>query len=136
MKGDNRSVKSSIDDVVSDKVKEQRKFVKEKFFPSLCQATESIHDADVFLQSFESMIMDVFLQSLKDKKFEDLNLPSKLDRTSPKYENMTKLVHLFDGMSIQESQKLVGGMKDEIRHFYNKEMRERPLKTLEVNWLI
>ena len=130
-----QGIKSSIDDVVSEKVKEQRLFVKNKFFPALCEATESIHDADVFLQSFSSMIMDVFLQSMKDKRFEDLNLASKLDMTSPKYLLMTTLIHLFDGMSLRESQDLIDGMKAELRSFYEKEMRSRKLNSLEVNWL-
>jgi len=130
-----KGVKSSFDDVISDKVKKQRIFVKDKFFPALCKATESINDADIFLQSFSSMIMDTFLQQMKDKKFEDLSLASKLDQNSPKYKEITTLIHLFDGMSLRDAQHLIDGLKDEIRMFYKRDMGSRKLDTLMIDWL-
>lgn len=123
---------SHMQDVGRTKVK--RDFVREKFFPALCEATDSINDADVFLQSFSSMAMESFLNLMKEKKFGEFDLTSKLDKNSPKYEAIQKMVHLFDDMSMREAQDMIDGMKDEIRFFYKKEMQTRKLGDLKVNF--
>ncbi len=115
--------------------KKTRKFIKEQFFPVLCKSTESIHDADVFLQSFASMVMEKFLGMMKDKDFADLNLTDKLDKTSPQYNDICELVNLFNGMKVIEARDLIDGMKDEIKLFYRKDMVKRKLQDLKFNWL-
>lgn len=128
-----QSTLSPIQDV--GHVKEQRQFVREKFFPLLCKSTESINDADIFLQTFSTMLMETFLHKMKEGRFKDLQLDLKLDVSSPKHEVLSELVHLFDDMSIQEAQNLIDGMKNELRSFYTNEMKTRKLDSLQVNWL-
>ncbi len=124
---------SRIQDV--EKAKVHRKFVRNEFFPALCESTDSINDADTFLQSFSTMIMENFLQLMKEKKFSEFNLAEKLSKDSPKYDQIQKMLHLFDNMSMREAQDLIEGMKNELRTFYRDEMNDRKLESLKTRWL-
>jgi hypothetical protein len=116
------------------KAKIQRKFVKDQFFPALCKASTSISDADTFLMSFSTMIMDSLLNFMKDKPFSTLGLADKLDKKSPQYDSIKSMVQLFDEMPINEARKLIEGMKDEIRMFYRKDMQKRKLEDVPMNF--
>ncbi len=118
-----------------EKAKVHRKFVRDALFPALCESTESIQDADTFLQSFSSMIMESHLQLMKEKLFKEFKLEDKLDKTSPKYEAICKMIHLFDEMNCRDAQAIIDGMKDELRMFYRDEMKERKLESLKTKWL-
>ncbi len=118
-----------------EQAKVTRAFIREKFYPTLCKSTENIHDADVFLQSFASMVMETFLGIMKERQFEDLKLTEKLDKTSPQYAQIAELVELFNGMTVMQARDLIDGMKDEIKFFYRKDMETRKLIDLKFNWL-
>ncbi len=120
---------------MSEKAVGLRKFVRDQFFPALCDSTNSINDADIFLQTFNTMLMENFLQIMKEKKFGELDLASQLDPTSPKYEQIKKMVHLFDDMTVRESQDVIEGMKNELRDLYRRETMTRPLESLKTNWI-
>lgn len=111
-----------------------RKFVREKFFPALCEASDNINDADIFLQSFSSMVMESFLSMKKEKKFSDLKLEEKLDSKSPKYEALKNVIAIFNTKGLQEAEELIDGMKEEIRMYYREEMKTRSLSTLKTKW--
>lgn len=132
----NKSKPEIVQDIKTiEKTYKNRKFVREEFYPILCLATESINDADVFLQSFSSMVMESFLGFMKEKKFSDLDLVSKLDPKSPQYESIKKMIELFNDMNIKDANMLIDGLKDEIRYFYKKEMETRKLDSLKTMWL-
>ncbi len=116
-------------------VRQDRKFVREQFFPLLCEATESIADADMFLQTFSTMLMETFLGKMREIQFVDLKVADKLDPQSPQFATITKLVTLFDGKTVGEAQKLIEGMKEEVKWFFKEEMKTRKLESLKVNWL-
>lgn len=124
---------SPIQDV--GKAMELRKFVRDEFFPALCEATDSINDADMFLQSFSTMIMETFLHSMKEREFGEFDFVKKLDPQSPKFEAMKKMLQLFNNRTLRESQDLIDGFKDEMRFFYKKEMQDRKLDSIKFNWL-
>lgn len=117
------------------KVRRDRQFVREKFFPALCDSTTSIHEADVFLQSFSNMLMETFLGLMKKKSFVDLDLISKLDANSSQYESIKSMVELFNDRTVGDAQALIDGMKDEIRMYFKEEMKGRTLDTLKTKWL-
>jgi hypothetical protein len=136
----NKRINKTKEEIISHmqnvgKAKVQRKFVKEKFFPALCDATNSITDADMFLQSFSSMIMDTFLNLMKEKKFGEFDFVKKLDQSSPKFEEMKKLVSLFNDITLRESQDLIEGLKKEIQYFYRKELQSRKLESIDIEWI-
>lgn len=128
------SIISPLQDM-SPKAVALRKFVRDQFFPALCDSTYSINDADVFLQSFNTMLMENFLQIMKEKKFGELKLHEQLDPTGPKHAEIAKMVHLFDDMSVREAQDVIEGMKNELRDLYRRETMTRPLTDLKTNWM-
>lgn len=130
-----RKNKSKEQIIAEMKVRKERKFARDVFFPILCQAITNIHDADIFLQSFSTMLMEKFLSLMKEKKFSDLDLASKLDIQSPQYTSIKQLIGIFNDMTVNEAQEHIDGMKDEIRLFYKEEMKKRPLSSLETLWL-
>ncbi len=128
------SIVSPLQDM-SPKAVALRKFVRDEFFPALCASTNSINDADIFLQTFNTMLMENFLQIMKTMQFSDLKLTDQLDPKSPKHAEISKMVHLFDTMTVRETQDIVEGMKNELRDLYRRETMSRPLDSLKTNWI-
>ncbi len=114
---------------------ERMRFIKAEFWPALCDASTSIEDATILVSGFNTQIMQEFLARMKEVKIAELNLDTKLDTTSAKYEENKKLVALFQDMNVFEAKELIEGMQHEIETFKVDEMRSRSLDTLETKWL-
>lgn len=111
------------------------KFVKEQFWPALCEAATSIDDASMVLSGFNSNIMEAFLSKMKEVKVKDLGLEEKLDKQSPKYAENQKLLALFSEMSVFDAKYHIEGVKGDIEKFKSDEMLSRPLTSLKTKWL-
>jgi hypothetical protein len=72
---------------------------------------------------------------MKEMDFAELKLADKLDKASPKYEVITKMVDAFNGFNANDAQSLIDGMKQELRMFYSNEMKTRKLEELKATWL-
>jgi len=132
----NKTKQQIVDQIKADvKFKGKMKFVKEKFYPALCEATTSIDDASILLSGFNNVIMQEFLGMMKEKTVDNLNLVSKLDPASEKIEANKKLLALFDGMSVFDAKDYIEGMKSELALFQQEEMKSRPLSSLKVKWV-
>lgn len=114
---------------------EQLKFIKEKFWPALNDATDSIEDAQMFLQGFNAALMQSFLAAMKEKKFGEYSLVDKLDPKHEKIEAQKKLVALFDEYTVFDAKGLIEGMTNEINTFIQDEKKKRPLATLHPTWI-
>lgn len=110
-------------------------FVKKEFYPALVEATRSIEDAQTFLSSLSTMVMQEFLATMKDKKVADLKLASKLDPKDDMHDSLVKLVSLFDDKTMFDAKELIEGMRSEITLFLNDENRNRPLSALTTRWV-
>ncbi len=119
----------------SKKFQEDMSFVKDQFYPALCEASKSIDDATMFLSSINTIMMEEFLGFMKDKTFGDLKLESKLDPKDEKHEELKKLLTILSPKSVYEAKSYIEGMRSEIQLFLNEENKERPLKSLKTNWL-
>ncbi len=111
------------------------KFAREQFWPALGEAAENIQDAQILLEGFNTTLMQAFLARMKDIKMKDLDLESKLDQTSPRYEQNKTLLHLFDDMSLYDAKDNIEGMKGEIQQFIIDELKSRPLSSLHPKWI-
>lgn len=111
------------------------KFVKESFYPTLCEASTSIDDATLLLSGFNTQMMQEFLARMKETKMKDLNLISKLEVTADKYLEYQKLLALFDEMSVFEAKDIIEGLRGEIDLFKAEEFKDRPLASLKVTWV-
>lgn len=116
------------------KVRKYRLFVKDEFYPALLKASSSIDDAKFLLTGFASMVFEQFLGIMKEKKFNELNLESKLDPSNPNYEEFKKILALFNDKNVYEARELIEGMKGEIEALIKAELSDRKLETLKTNW--
>lgn len=114
-----------------EKVVFLREFVKDKFYPALITASTSIEDAKYLLQSFSNMVMEQFLAKMKDIKFQELNLETKLDPTLLQFHEYKSLLELFKDEDVFTTRELIEGMKNEIEMMITNEMKERKLETLK-----
>lgn len=111
------------------------KFAREVFYPALCKASENIDDAQMLLSGFNTIIMQQFLELMKEKTVASLQLEDKLDKDSPKYNENVQLLHIFDDMSIFDAKDQMEGMKNEITLFVTEENKGRKLEDLKTKWL-
>lgn len=118
-----------------EKVKHLRSFVKDKFYPALLTASNSIEDSKYLLSSFSNMIMEQFLSQMKETKFKDLKLETKLDPKSPQYKEYKKILDLFADEDVYSTRELIEGMKSEVEMMITNELKERKLSTLKTNFL-
>lgn len=108
------------------------KFIKESFWPTLCETADSIEDTTLFLSGFNTALMQAFLSKMSETKFSELKLDEKITGDSEKYK---KILALFNDMSILEAKEYIEGMKGEIQLFLSDEQRERPLTSLKPKWV-
>lgn len=115
--------------------KRRMAFVKEKFWPALCESAENIKDAQMLMEGFNTQIMQSFLGKMKEVKLSDLKLEAQLDQTSPKYPEHLAMLKLFEDMSVFNAKDLIEGMREEINLFVTDELAERPLSSLKTRWV-
>lgn len=111
---------------------ERMKFTKEQFWPTLCEVSDSIEDATIFLEGFNTALMQSFLGLMKEKKFKDMELDTKI---AGDYEKYKKVIVLFDDMDVFTAKDAIEGMKNEIELFRREEDRTRKLNSLTPKWL-
>ncbi len=107
------------------------KFTKEVFFPAVCDASENINEAQMWLAGFNTALMQEFLSLMRDKKMKDLNLSTKLAGDFPKYK---AIIDLFDDFSIFDAKDNIEGLRNEIDLFIREENEKRPLSSLPTKW--
>lgn len=110
-------------------------FIKEKFWPALCEASQNIQDASILLEGFNTQVMQEFLGWMKTVKISELKLHDKLDKDSPKYTENIALIELFQEMNVFNAKELIEGMRGEVQQFILDEMKTRPLTTLKTRWI-
>ncbi len=110
-------------------------FVKNKFYPALVDASRNIDDAQTFVASLSTMMMQKFLELMKERKFSDLKLTDILDPKDEKHDSLASMLDLFKDMTVFDAKELIEGMKQEITLFINEEMKGRTLDTLKTSWI-
>lgn len=107
-------------------------FIKDKFWPALVIAGDSIEETQSFLGGFNTMLMQEFLGFMSKTKFADLNLGEKISDEARKYED---ILALFADMSVYDAKDIIEGMRNEIELFKRDEDRNRPLSSLTPKWI-
>lgn len=114
---------------------EKMKFAKEQFFPALIAASKNVEDAQQFLSSINTVLMQDFLGRMKEIKMADMKLIEKLDKKDEKYEQICDLLSLFDDQNVFDAKDQIESMRSEIQLFINEDMQNRTLDTLKTRWL-
>jgi hypothetical protein len=135
-----KRVLKSKEELLSDLQKnaqfiEKIKFIREVFLPTVEKGCKNVEDAKMFLSSIGTVIMERFLQQMKEKKLSDLNLIQGLDDKSPDYEGYKAILELFNDKSVFEAKELIEGMRSEIDLWITEEMRSRTLESLPKRWI-
>lgn len=111
------------------------KFVREDLFPALCDASDNIEDAKMFLSSINTVIMERFLERMKTLTFKDLQIIEGLDKDGDKFGQYQKLLALFDDVSVFDAKDYIEGMRSEIDVWIADELKERPMSSLKTTWI-
>lgn len=119
----------------NSKFQEKLKFTKEKLYPAVVEASSSIDDAKMFLSSINNILMERFLDRMKELTFKDLKIVEGLDPNGEKFGKYEKLLKLFDDVSVFDAKDYIEGMRNEIDVFITDEMRERPMSSLKTKWI-
>lgn len=115
--------------------KDKMDFVKNKFYPALCNATTSINDALQNLTIINSVIMEKFLARMKEVTVKEIDIYTNLSADDPQYEGLKAMLGLFDEMNVFDAKQYLEGMKDEINTFLSDEQKERKLEELKTKWI-
>lgn len=111
------------------------KFVREDLFPALCNASDNIEDAKMFLSSINTVIMERFLERMKTLTFKDLQIIEGLDKDGDKFGQYQKLLALFDDVSVFDAKDYIEGMRSEIDVWVADELKSRPMSSLKTTWI-
>lgn len=114
---------------------EKMQFAKEKFYPAIVAASRNVEDAQQFLSSINTVLMQEFLGRMKEIKMSDMKLIEKLDAKDEKHDEIVALLSLFNDVSVFEAKDQIESMRSEIQLFINEDMRSRTLDTLKTRWL-
>ena len=111
------------------------KFTREKFYPALVELDESIDDTKTFIASINQIMMEKFLDLMRQNKFGDLKLAEVLDSKDAKYDKYKAILELFKDHSVFDAKDCIEGLKGELDLFVQDEMKERKMSTLKCKWL-
>ena len=110
-------------------------FTRNSVYPRLIDATTSIEDALEQLYMINSVIMQGFLELMKEKLTKELKIVDKLSQTDPKYLAMKTFLELFDEKSVFETKEVLEGLRNEINLFVSEENKKRSLADLKITWI-
>lgn len=119
-----------------EEVARKGKIVVDHFYPSLIEATVSIDEAKMLIQSVTSLIMAEVLGTMKEKKFSEI-MPSLIEKLCPdneRKEEVTKLLETVKDENIYVAREVIEGMSRAIETMINDEMKDRKLDSLKADW--
>ncbi len=116
--------------------KHKQVFIKEKFYPALCEATVSVDESGMLLQAVTALIMEEAMETLRSTKMRDVKsrIVKKLTGDDERVPQIQRLIELFDGMTLFDTRAYVEGMKAVIEQMKIDEMSSRKLETLKADW--
>lgn len=115
---------------------QDRKLIKERFYPALVDATISVDEAQMLLQAANSLIMEEAMEILRIKKMDEIKnrVVRKLCPDDTRLLKIENLISVFDGMSLFEVRGHFESMGAVLRQMTTDEMRNRPLSSMNPAW--
>jgi hypothetical protein len=111
------------------------KFAKEQFYPAVVDLGVSVDETKMFLSSINNVLMEKFLQRMKELTFKDLDLIGGLDPKGENFDKYKTLLALFDDMSVFEAKEHLESMRNDIDIWITDEMRERKMDSVKARWI-
>ena len=118
------------------RLNQSRALIKDKFYPALQEATESVDEAQMLMQAAVSLIMEEAMETLRTTKIKDIRsrLVSKLAPNDERLLQIEKLIDVFKDSSLFETRGHFESMRAVINQMQQDEMRSRKLDTFIPNW--
>lgn len=117
-------------------VKRKRNIIVDKFFPALKEASVSVDESKMLIQSMSSFLMEGVLKTMQERKFDEI-IPSMLERLckdGERKEEVQKLLSVLEGENLFVAREIIEGITRAIDQMVLDEMRNRKLETLSADW--
>lgn len=114
----------------------KRKIVVTQFYPALVEATSSVDEAKMLLQSIASLTMEEVLNTMKERKFTEI-LDRVLKKLTPDDIRLLQVEKLLETMRYENlfvAREIVEGMQRAISQMQHDEDKARPLDALKPDW--
>jgi hypothetical protein len=132
---------------IKEKVKEQRIFVKDVFYPFLLENSKDVKDTLRSLKMIIGEISTKFQEDMIKKQKElsecllkDFNVKDRKyfsdNLVNTEYERDCKILDLFADYKLNDATAMIEGMMNEIKMFLEKEYEGRGLNTVHAEFLI
>lgn len=117
-------------------VARKRNLIVDKFYPALMEATISIDEARMLLQAITSSIMEEVLQTMSERKFDEI-YNKVVKKLTPNDERLLKIEALLQTVrneNLYVAREIVEGMIRAIEQMISDELKGRTLDTLLADW--
>lgn len=115
---------------------QDRKLIKERFYPALVEATISVDEAQMLLQAATSLIMEEAMEKLRSTSMKDIKnrMIKKLAPNDERVLQIEKLLGIFDDHTLFDARGHFESMRAVIEQMKIDEMQKRKLDTLVPDW--
>lgn len=115
---------------------QDRKLIKERFYPALVDATISVDEAQMLLQAVTSLIMEEAMDTLRATHMKDIRsrLVGKLTKDNERVLQIESLIDVFNDHTLFDARGHFESMRAVIQQMQTDEMQKRSLSTLTPDW--
>lgn len=137
----NQAVKPrSKEEILADmnrqaEVKRKRVLAKNGLYPILLANTKSIDDAKIFCQALTIVIRQAETKLNKERTLDNLEIIKMIDPKSPDSARYKRVFELIKDEKVADAIALIDGMAQAIESFQREESTQRPLSTLQTDFL-
>lgn len=118
------------------KREQNRRLIKEKFYPALVEATESVDEATMLLQAAVAVLMEEAMEALRNTRVIEIRnrILKKLAPNDERILQLEKLVDIFRDQSLYEARGHFESMRAVIDQMKMEEFQGRKLDSLTPKW--
>lgn len=115
---------------------EARTLIKEKFYPAMVEATESVDEATHLMNAVTGLIMEEAMETLRTMHMKEIKnrIVKKLCPNDERLLQIENLIGVFDAMTLYEARGHFESMRAVLQQIQLDEMRTRKLNTFTVDW--
>lgn len=118
------------------KREESKRFIKEKFYPAVAAATQSVDEATALLQAAGELIMGEAMQVMKTMKIKDVKniIVRKLAPNDERLLEIETLIGIFDEKTLFDARVDLQHMQSLIEQVKIDMARSKKLSDIDVPW--
>lgn len=115
---------------------EDIRFIKDKFYPAVVNATVSVDEAGMLLQAMSALVMEEAMETLNKTKVKDVKnrMVKKLAPNDERLLQIEALVNLFDEKTLFDARGHCEGLKAVIEQMKIEHFQATKLSDLTPDW--